>query len=442
MARPVRHCISLRHAPGTRGRLLAGAAKLVASLLLSHAEIASSDSSIRLRRSVDIASTRLRRVCCSRPRLFAFEHASGLCRDAQPQLEARLLRAPNADAAVRSAVELILRARSSLACVRLLLCDASAMDHQRLLSDASSDMSRPGSPHLRAQAARRSSRGSSRLGGFGVSVIVLMLLLVSLFVFSSPHSHRRWRHRQAVAMAAAGCPTPVPVTVTCPAAPAPIPCPACPSLNAPPPAIEPPARVEAPASDSARVGMDAPEYARVEVPAAEPARIASPPTVDAHPLSCDASAACRRAREIAVSSWSQHPIPPLGHNGSDYSWAPFVQGRRWELAKGRLTDAESMVWPSVVAKREDAMPAIPRVVVQTWREEVRLPPYDHADVAAPRPDHLECRVELAREELRVRLPLLPGRGRGALRRAMAAVDRRGGQQLLGAQGPPRRLALV
>ena len=230
-------------------------------------------------------------------------------------------------------------------------CDARAMDHQRLLSDADSDMSRPGSPHLRAPAARRSSRGTSRLGGFGVSVLVLMLLLLSLFVFSAPEPHRRWRHREAVALAAA-CPSPVPVTVTCPVVPAPVACPTCPTCPAPPAAIESSARVEAPAS--------------------EPERVAAPPApIDAHPLSCDASDACRRARDIAVSSWSQHPIPPLGRQGSDYAWAPFVQGRRWELAPAPIPPQNTMVLPAVVAKRKTALPDIPRVIVQTWREEVR-----------------------------------------------------------------------
>ena len=128
---------------------------------------------------------------------------------------------------------------------------------------------------------------------------------------------------------------------------------------------------------------------------------AASPRPAVHPLSCDASAACRRARDVAVSSWSgpTDASSEASSGADDYDWRPFVSGRRIDYPRPPLMNLPAyvgMVLPSVEAERPDAAPAISRVIVQTWREEVRVV---RATIsltrAARRTDYSCCDVQLA-----------------------------------------------
>lgn len=208
------------------------------------------------------------------------------------------------------------------------------MEQERLLSDGDFDRSRASPPRSPARMGRASST-RPKLRGVAVSGFIVMLLLAGSLRFASPGSNAR---RGPVASDVGGL-------VATPLNPK-----------------RKPVRVKATIKTAAAGRPEAtPKPVRV-APAGSTA-------ISAYPLSCDASDACRRARDIAVSSWSKHPIPAPGRLRSDYAWSPFVPGRRWELSASPYTPERSQVVPQVVAAK-DALPAIPRIIVQTWREEV------------------------------------------------------------------------
>ena len=89
-----------------------------------------------------------------------------------------------------------------------------------------------------------------------------------------------------------------------------------------------------------------------------------------------------------------------------------MSGRRIDYPRPPLMNLPAyvgMVLPSVEAERPDAAPAIPRVIVQTWREEVRVArAMTSLTRAARRTDHSCCDVQLARAQPRVRRARCPG----------------------------------
>ena len=210
------------------------------------------------------------------------------------------------------------------------------MEQERLLSDGDSDRSRPASPRSPARMIGRASPTRPKLRGVAVSGFIVMLLLAGSLRFASPGSDAQHGPTASDVVGAASTP-----------------------LNP----KRKPVRVKAAVKAAAAVR-----------PASTPKPVRVTPAessvISAYPLSCDASDACRRARDIAVASWSKHPIPAPGRTRSDYAWSPFVPGRRWELSVSPYTPERTQVLPRIVPAK-DALAAIPRIIVQTWREEVR-----------------------------------------------------------------------